>query len=229
MTLNLLKMKKIIKVLTSFIILTNASAHEPFLDFIFGKTYSNNFSGVFNNLGSSSQEGVFHLNSGESFEIELGIRDESGLSVGLQSAYKKMAIDEVSINGLSLDSKLVSLDLWEANKKLDIDGNFFTMPIMVFVGKDLPITDKLSLDLGVAGGYTAIITRPEKDFALFFEEDDSHVWEIQTKLGLNYMISEQIKTGISYRHSWLTDPDFNQSKGEGLSIHFLGVSLELSF
>ena len=50
----------------------------------------------------------------------------------------------------------------------DIDGNFFTMPILAFVGKEISLSDKLSLNLGIAGGYTAIITRPERDFALFF-------------------------------------------------------------
>ncbi|MEC8690322.1 MAG: hypothetical protein VX016_02065, partial [Verrucomicrobiota bacterium] len=75
----------------------------------------------------------------------------------------------------------------------------------------------------------AIITRPEKDFALFFEEDESHAWEIQTKLELDYKISKHIKTGISYRYSWLTDSEFDQSKGDEFSIHFLGASLELSF
>ena len=86
-------MKKTFIFLLSSIIITSANAYEPFIDFVFGKTYSENFNGSFNNLGSQSENGTLHLKSGESFEIELGIRDDSGLSVGLQSAYKKMAID----------------------------------------------------------------------------------------------------------------------------------------
>ncbi len=222
-------MKTFLKTLIASALITNASAYEPFIDFIFGKAYSDNFEGVFNNLGSTSQDGILQLSSGESFEIELGIRDASGLSIGLQSAYKKMAIDDVSVSGSPLDSSLVGLDLWNANENFNLDGNFYTMPILAFVGKEFSISDKLSLNLGIAGGYTAIITRPEKDFALFFEEDESHAWEIQTKLELDYKISKHIKTGISYRYSWLTDSEFDQSKGDEFSIHFLGASLELSF
>ena len=222
-------MKKTFIFLLSSIIITSANAYEPFIDFVFGKTYSDNFNGSFNNLGSQSENGKLHLKSGESFEIELGIRDDSGLSVGLQSAYKKMAIDDVSISGDSLDSNLISLDLWNSDEAFNLDGNFFTMPIMAFVGKEISLSDKLSLNLGLAGGYTAIIMRPEKDFALFFEEDDTHVWEIQTKLELDYKFSDHIKTGVSYRYSWLTDPEFDQSIGEAFSIHFLGASVELSF
>ena len=55
----------------------------------FGKTYSENFNGSFNNLGSQSENGALHLKSGESFKIELGIRDDSGLSVGLRVLIKK--------------------------------------------------------------------------------------------------------------------------------------------
>ena len=222
-------MKTFLKTLIASALISNASAYEPFIDFIFGKTYSDNFEGVFNNLGDTAKDGTFHLSSGESFEIELGIRDNSGLSVGFQSAYKKMAINEVSIAGSPLDLSLANLDLWNLDENFSIDGNFFTMPILAFVGKEISLSDKLSLNLGIAGGYTAIITRPERDFALFFEEDDSHVWEIQTKLELDYKITKNIKTGLSYRYSWLTDPEFNQSKGEDFSIHFLGASLEFSF
>ena len=103
------------------------------------------------------------------------------------------------------------------------------MPILAFVGKEISLSDKLSLNLGIAGGYTAIITRPERDFALFFEEDDSHVWEIQTKLELDYKITKNIKTGLSYRYSWHTNPEFDQVLGNDFSIHFLGASVEFSF
>ena len=128
-------MKPILKLLIASALISNASAYEPFIDFIFGKTYSDNFEGVFNNLGDTAKDGTFHLSSGESFEIELGIRDDSGLSVGFQSAYKKMAINEVSISGSPLDLSLENLDLWNLDENFNIDGNFFTMPILAFVGK----------------------------------------------------------------------------------------------
>ncbi len=222
-------MKTILKLLIASALISNASAYEPFIDFIFGKTYSDNFEGVFNNLGDTANDCTFHLRSGESFEIELGIRDDSGLSVGFQSAYKKMAINEVSISGSPLDLTLENLDLWNLDENFNIDGNFFTMPILAFVGKEISLSDKLSLNIGIAGGYTAIITRPERDFALFFEEDDSHVWEIQTKLELDYKITKNIKTGLSYRYSWHTNPEFDQVLGNDFSIHFLGASVEFSF
>ena len=126
-------MKKTFIFLLSSIIITSANAYEPFIDFVFGKTYSDNFNGSFNNLGSQSEIGTLYLKSGESFEIELGIRDDSGLSVGLQSAYKKMAIDDVSISGDSLDSNLISLDLWNSDEAFNLDGNFFTMPILSLI------------------------------------------------------------------------------------------------
>ena len=225
-------MKTILKLLISSAIISKASAYEPFIDFIFGKAYSDNFQGDFNNFSPSSNDGIFHLRSGESFEIELGIRDNSGLSAGFQSAYKKMAIDEVSLSGspLSLNPTLgPGLDLWNPNEDFRIDGNFFTMPILAFVGKKISLSDKLSLNLGIAGGYTAIVLRPERDLTLFFEEEDTHVWEIQTKLELDYKISEQISTGISYRYSWHTNPEFDQVLGNDFSIHFLGASVEFSF
>ena len=76
------------------------------------------------------------------------------------------------------------------------------MPI-VTVGKEISLSDKLSLNLG-CGGYSNH-NETRKGFALFFEEDDTHVWEIQTKLELDYKFSDHIKTTVSYRYSWLTD------------------------
>ena len=54
-------MKTFLKTLIASALISNASAYEPFIDFIFGKTYSDNFEGVFNNLGDTAKDGTFHL------------------------------------------------------------------------------------------------------------------------------------------------------------------------
>ena len=173
-------MKTFLKTLIASALISNASAYEPFIDFIFGKTYSENFNGSFNNLGSQSENGTLHLKSGESFEIELGIRDDSGLSVGFQSAYKKMAIDDVSISGDSLDSNLISLGLWNSDEVFNLDGNFFTMPIMAFVGKEISLSDKLSLNLGLYFPNMSIIFLKEESKILFWSHYDCCVSTSQT-------------------------------------------------
>jgi len=77
--------KETVTFLLSSIIMTSANAYETFIDFVFDKTYSDNFYGSFKSSGSRLENGKIHLKRDDSFEIELGIRDNSGLFVGLQN------------------------------------------------------------------------------------------------------------------------------------------------
>ncbi|RZO18176.1 MAG: hypothetical protein EVB09_02590 [Verrucomicrobiaceae bacterium] len=222
-------MKIILTLISSFIFMTQALSYEPFINFAFGSINSDDLDAEITGIGTAKIPGIFHLRQGESFEIELGIRDDSGLSVGLQSAYKKMVIEGVSLSGDPIESALAELNSWNAGDDFRIDGNFFTMPILAFVGKEIPLDNNLSLDLGLAAGYTTAVIRPERSLALFFEEADTHVWEIQGKIGLDYKFSEQITMGLDYRYSWHTGPDFEEANCQDIGLHFFGASVEFSF
>ncbi len=209
--------------------LMNAYAFEPFANISVGNVSPDNLDASVSGFGAASVPGTFELDGKESIKLEIGIKDDSGLSVGIQTAYNQMDIEDVSILGNPIGLALASLGAWNPAVPFDASGEVYTIPVLAFVGKEIPISDLLSIDLGLAAGYTTVEARPGGDLANVFGQGNGNSWELQAKIGVDYQVSEKYSLGLDYSYSWLTGPEFGQAIGEDLGHHFFGASIGLNF
>ena len=209
--------------------LMNAHAFEPFANISVGNVSPDDLDASVSGFGPASVPGTFELDGKESIKLEIGIKDDSGLSVVIQTAYNKMDIEDVSILGNPIGLALASLGAWNPAVPFDASGEVYTIPVLAFVGKEIPISDLLSIDLGLAAGYTTVEARPGGDLANVFGQGNGNSWELQAKIGLDYQVSEKYSLGLDYSYSWLTGPEFGQAIGEDLGHHFFGASIGLNF
>lgn len=209
--------------------LMNAHAFEPFANISVGNVSPDDLDASVSGFGAAAVPGTFELDGKESIKLEIGLKDDSGLSVGIQTAYNQMDIEDVSILGNPIGLALASLGAWNPAVPFDASGEVYTIPVLAFVGKEFPISDLLSIDLGLAAGYTTVEARPGGDLAGVFGQGNGNSWELQAKIGLDYQVSEKYSLGLDYSYSWLTGPEFGQATGEDLGHHFIGASIGLNF
>ena len=136
--------------------LMNAHAFEPFANISVGNVSPDDLDASVSGFGPASVPGTFELDGKESIKLEIGLKDDSGLSVGIQTAYNQMDIEDVSILGNPIGLALASLGAWNPAVPFNASGEVYTIPILAFVGKEFPISDLLSIDLGLAAGYTTV-------------------------------------------------------------------------
>ena len=209
--------------------LMNAHAFEPFANISVGNVSPDDLDASVSGFGPASVPGTFELDGKESIKLEIGLKDDSGLSVGIQTAYNQMDIEDVSILGNPIGLALASLGAWNPAVPFGASGEVYTIPVLAFVGKEIPISDLLSIDLGLAAGYTTVEARPGGDLANIFGQGNGNSWELQAKIGLDNQVSEKYSLGLDYSYSWLTGPEFGQAIGEDLGHHFFGASIGLNF
>ena len=209
--------------------LMNTHAFEPFANISIGTVSPDDLDASVSGFGAAAVPGTFELNGKESIKLEIGLKDDSGLSVGIQTAYNQMDIEDVSILGNPIGLALASLGAWNPAVPFDASGEVYTIPVLAFVGKEIPISDLLSIDLGFAAGYTTVEARPAGDLAGVFGQGNGNSWELQAKIGLDYQVCEKYSLGLDYSYSWLTGPEFGQAIAEDLGHHFIGASIGLNF
>ena len=221
------------KLLSTFVIgcliHLNAQAFEPFANISIGQVSPDDLDATVSGFGAAAVPGTFELDGKESIKLEIGLKDDSGISVGLQTAYNQMDIEDVSILGNPIGLALASLGAWNPAIPFNVAGEVYTIPVLAFVGKEFAVSDLITLDLGFAAGYTTVEARPDGDLANVFGQGNGNSWELQAKLGLDYQLSEKYSIGLDYSYSWLTGPEFGQATGEDLGHHFFGASIGLNF
>ena len=162
--------------------------------------------------------GTFKINPGFAVNFEVGAKVAERVSVGILSGFSQSSVDDVIVGGVSASSQ-----------GADIDGTVTVIPILAVTDYHIPLSDKLTLKLGVGLGCAFINAEPKADLATVFTEGDTTVFQYQLRSSLNYNASENTSVGLTYRFSGLHEPSFDAIDGDTIYGHFIGAAVNIRF